>query len=127
MANRIGACPVCGSPVVPTELSCTTCNIVFRGRFDNCRFCRLEGEQLRLFEAFVRSRGNLAEVQREIGISYPTLANRLDAILERVGLKRKEQPAPAASAEERKAVLDSLEAGEIDVDAAIGLLKGRST
>lgn len=123
MARRIGNCPVCGSPVVPTELTCPACNINFRGRFDNCRFCGLEGEQLRLFEAFVRSRGNLAEVQREVGISYPTVVNRLDAILETIGLKRKEVSPPAPSAQERNAILDSLEAREIDAEAAMRLLK----
>ncbi len=96
------------------------------GTFETCRFCRLDGELLRIFEAFVRARGNLREVQREIGISYPTLSGRLDGILRVLGWERPSAPSPPPSAEERREILDRLEQGEITAQEAEALLRGEA-
>jgi hypothetical protein len=86
----------------------------------------LDGELLRIFEAFVRARGNLREVQREIGISYPTLSARLDAILRVLGWERAPQGAAPVSAEERREILDRLERGEMTAQEAEALLRGEA-
>jgi hypothetical protein len=111
--------------MAPRRYDCVRCGASLTGSFEGCRFCRLDGELLRIFEAFVRARGNLREVQREIGISYPTLSSRLDAILRVLGWERLTPPPPPLSAEERRAVLDRLERGEISALDAETLLRGR--
>jgi hypothetical protein len=39
-----------------------------------------------LLESFLRSRGNLKEMERELGISYPTVRGRIDALVRALGL-----------------------------------------
>ncbi len=121
--NRLpGACPVCGSPFDVTHLHCAECGTGLEGRFELCKFCRLTREQQEFIEVFIKSRGNIREVERELGISYPTVRGRLDQAIEALGYR-----VEAADEEERgarrKAVLDSLSKGEISSEEAIKLLK----
>ncbi|TME10378.1 MAG: DUF2089 domain-containing protein, partial [Chloroflexi bacterium] len=49
------------------------------------RFGRLTKEQLALLESFLRSRGNLRDMERELGISYPTVRSRVEALVRALG------------------------------------------
>ena len=124
MAKPPGQCPVCGGEMAPRRYDCLRCGASLAAAFEGCRFCRLEGELLRVFEAFVRARGNLREVQRAIGMSYPTLSGRLDAILRVLGWERAAEARAALPQEERRDILDRLEKGEITPREAEGLLRG---
>jgi hypothetical protein len=102
--------------MVVRELECPTCDITVRGRFETCQFCTLSGEQLQLIRIFLRSRGNIKEVERELGISYPTVRSRLDDVIRALGFA---PPEPSVSHEAKTALLDRLESGEIDVSELI--------
>lgn len=106
------ACPVCGGEMVIRELECPTCDITIRGQFETCPFSVLTSEQLDLIRIFLRSRGNIKEVERELGISYPTVRARLDDTVRALGF----QPEPEVPRELRDELLAKLEAGEIDAD-----------
>lgn len=106
------ACPVCGGEMVIRELECPTCDITIRGQFETCAFSVLTSEQLDLIRIFLRSRGNIKEVERELGISYPTVRARLDDTVRALGF----QPEPEVPRELRDELLAKLEAGEIDAD-----------
>ena len=74
MANKIvGQCPVCGSNMKVTELQCSSCNTKVSGRFDLGHFSQLTPDQLKFVEIFIRLRGNIKEVEEEMGISYKVL------------------------------------------------------
>lgn len=107
-----GTCTVCGGEMIIRELECPTCDIKVRGRFETCAFSVLTGEQLELIKIFLRSRGNIKEVERELGISYPTVRGRLDEIVTALGFT----PEPDVPKEMRDELLAKLEAGEIDAD-----------
>lgn len=117
MLNR---CPVCNSKVVITELSCDACGTSVRGRFQIPELCRLPDELYRFLLVFVKNRGVIREVEKELGISYPTVRSRLDAVLEALGAGR---PEPAA---DRAQVLEMLERGEITPEEAEKMLRGES-
>jgi hypothetical protein len=68
---------------------------------------------------FLQSRGNLREVERHLGVSYPTARARFDALLQRLGIQPVAEPRPNPSL----AVLDRLARGEIDVEAAMRELR----
>ncbi len=70
-------CPHCHADLVPTELSCGTCGLALRGRFTRSRLARLSGDHQRLVEALVVAGGNLKELERELGVSYPTVRKRV--------------------------------------------------
>lgn len=82
----ISTCPVCANELTITRLQCRGCGTSLEGEFGVGRFGRLAQEQLTLLESFLRSRGNLREMERDLGISYPTIRGRLDALVRVLGL-----------------------------------------
>lgn len=119
-----GQCPVCNHELNVTKLSCSNCGTKLEGEFAACKFCQLPAEQRDFIEVFIKCRGNIKDVEKELGISYPTVRNRLDAAIEALGY-RVERDAGELSAEkeERQAILDSLERGEITPQEATKQLK----
>lgn len=82
----ISTCPVCQGELSITRLHCRSCGTALEGEFGVGRFGRLEREQLAFLESFLRARGNLKELERELGISYPTVRGRLETLLRSLGL-----------------------------------------
>ncbi|MBX6350036.1 MAG: DUF2089 domain-containing protein [Clostridia bacterium] len=133
MAQRglLGRCPVCGEPLEVTELACRSCDTTIRGRFLLGRFAALTPEQWEFLEIFVRNRGNIREVERDMGLSYPAVRSRLDGLVEALGYPEKAREAqkprgePGLSREERLQVLEELSRGAITAREAIDRLRGR--
>jgi hypothetical protein len=84
--DAIATCPICSGELAVTRLHCRSCGTTLEGDFNVGRFARLSREQFALLESFLRSRGNLKEMERELGISYPTVRARVDALLRALGL-----------------------------------------
>lgn len=106
-------CPVCEEQLDLTRLSCRGCGTELSGQFEACRFCALSGEDRELLAVFLSSRGNMKELERHLGVSYPTARARFDGLLARLQLDR------PPLAESRLQLLESLAAGEVDVDEAL--------
>ena len=81
----ISTCPVCSNELAVTRLHCRSCGTTLEGDFSVGRFGRLNRDQLALLESFLRSRGNLREMERELGISYPTVRSRVEALVRTLG------------------------------------------
>lgn len=79
MPRQITQCPVCDGPVRVTELSCTVCETRLHGVFPAAPLARLSAEHQRFIETFVLCRGVIRDVERELGVSYPTVRAKLDA------------------------------------------------
>ncbi len=120
----MGKCPVCGDTMTVARLYCRTCDSALEGQFSLGRFYRLSPEQLAFVETFIRCEGKLTRVQEELSISYPTARARLTEVIRALGYEVHEE-APSISADERKAILERLAAGEITSAEAVELLKGR--
>jgi hypothetical protein len=105
-----------------TELQCRGCGTGLQGEFalSPCPFCALPPEQFRFLELFLRCRGNMRDVERALGLSYPTIRARLDTLLNALGYT-------ATSAqdhtEQRREILEALSAGGLAADEAIALLE----
>jgi hypothetical protein len=137
--DAIATCPICSGELAVTRLHCRTCGTTLEGDFNVGRFARLSREQFALLESFLRSRGNLKEMERELGISYPTVRARVDALLRALGLgdddpaaDEPETTAEAATgtagtagdaAAARRAVLERLARREIDPATAAAELR----
>ncbi|MCO1602159.1 MULTISPECIES: DUF2089 domain-containing protein [Desulfosporosinus] len=118
-------CPVCNHEMKISKLTCTYCPTKIEGEFSSCKFCRLPAEQLIFMEAFIKCRGNIKEVEKELGISYPTVRSRLDSVIEALGYgvdKEKDtENGKGNSPEEslrRQEILEALERGEISAQEA---------
>jgi len=111
-------CPVCGHVLALTRLSCDECGTEISGSFQACEFCSLAPEDRETLRVFLRSRGNMKELERHLGVSYPTARARFDSLLQRLGLggAAPEEPPP------RLDLLESLARGDIDVDEALSRL-----
>ncbi|AUS98395.1 hypothetical protein CDQ84_04095 [Clostridium thermosuccinogenes] len=121
MAGEVlGKCPVCGNDTEVTRISCNSCGTAIEGHFHLCKFCKLTAEQKTFIDVFIKCRGNIKEVEKELGISYPTVKNRLEDVAAALGYKQDIEPEPSRN---RKEILDKLNSGEISVDEAIDLLK----
>jgi len=115
----VSKCPICDNRMDITQLHCKSCDTTLTGRFVPCKFCQLTVEQQEFVEVFLASRGNIKEVERLLGISYPTVRSRLDQIIEALGYRVEYQETDS----HRKDVLKALNDGEITAEEAIRLLK----
>lgn len=125
----VGICPVCGAELEVTEIQCPSCHTRISGHFDLCKFCKLPPDQRSFAEVFIKNRGNIREVEKELGISYPTVRGRLESLIKALGYtvdEDDESRNEAAKAKERKDVLDKLSRGEVSAQEAARLLKNLS-
>ena len=117
-----GDCPVCGTQLHVTRLGCESCGTELSGRFASCAYCGLDAQDQKILGTFLVSRGNMRELARELGVSYPTARQRFAELLQRLGLEDTGDPAVASAEIDREAVLRKLAAGELDLDQATTLL-----
>jgi len=115
-------CPVCGERLALTRLSCQSCGTELSGEFESCEFCSLSPDDRQVLRVFLASRGNMKDLERHLGVSYPTARARFDALLSRLGLTP-ERPAPPSPG--KVELLEQLAKGEIDIDQAMAKLAER--
>jgi hypothetical protein len=109
------SCPVCGSRLALTRLSCPSCETELSGAFTQCEFCVLSDEDREVLRVFLASRGNMKELERHLGVSYPTARARFDTLLGKLGIER----APAPPSPSRVELMEQVARGEIDIDEAM--------
>ncbi|SDP08113.1 hypothetical protein SAMN04487897_13511 [Paenibacillus sp. yr247] len=111
-------CPVCSNQLKITRLQCSHCHTKIENEFELSKFASLGQVQLHFIEIFLKCRGNIKEVEKELGISYPTVRGKLDDIIFSLGFTPNKK-----SEIDRKKIVSMLEKGEIIADEAILLLK----
>lgn len=111
----INKCPNCGDEMVITSYRCNSCYTEVSGEFEIDKFQRLDNEDKEFIELFLQKRGSIKDVGEEIGISYPTVRNRIDRIVGKLG-----------GTVDKKAgridILNMLDNGEITAEKAKTLL-----
>lgn len=123
MRKLLEQCPSCGGQLAVTRMSCTECETVILSRYEPCAFCRLPPESLTFLVTFIKKRGNVKEMEREIGESYWTIRNRINDLLRELGFEVE----PDESGEEdgfvlRRDILAQLDRGEITAAQATEML-----
>jgi len=129
-------CPVCHDDLHVSQLACRTCGAEIRGHFEMDRLSQLIPEQRYFVEVFLLCEGKLNCVQDELGISYPTVRNRLDEIIRALKRERTvESPVPdvppvqqvlpvhAVDTAQHQEILDRLASQEISLEEALQLLE----
>lgn len=130
----ISTCPVCSGELAVTRLHCRSCGTTLEGDFSVGRFGRLSREQLALLESFLRSRGNLRDMERELGLSYPTVRSRVEALVRALGFGPRPDAPDAVDAEPatgpagilaaRQQILERLARHEISAEDAADAIRG---
>ncbi len=132
----IATCPVCAHELAVTRLRCGECGTTIEGEFGVGRFGRLTREQTQVLESFLRSRGNLRDMERELGISYPTVRGRVEALVRALGFGPRDEgdaaTAPATmggetdgddAAQRRRAILERLSRKEMSAEEAASAIR----
>jgi hypothetical protein len=107
-------CPVCNERLALTRLSCPSCETELSGGFATCEFCVLSNEDRDVLRVFLASRGNMKDLERHLGVSYPTARARFDALLVKLGIERSAPPSPT-----RVELMEQVARGEVDIDEAL--------
>ena len=118
-------CPSCGGNLTVARLDCPDCSISIEGEFAPPALLKLTGAQIDFIEVFVKNRGVIREVERELGVSYPTVRARLDDVITALGYSPKSAPDASASDDSgsrRRSVLADLKDGKITPDEALAAL-----
>ncbi len=126
----MSACPVCKHDLKVTKLVCDHCDTVIEGNFTLSKFNYLETEKLYFIEVFVKNRGNIKAIEKELNISYPTVKKMLDDVIVGLGYSldneledeevNKEKQEPKAS---KASILEKIANKELSVLEAMELLK----
>jgi len=117
MAKKlVSRCPFCSDELTISRLKCSGCDTQIDSEIGIPSFFRLPEDLQSFVLTFLRCRGNIREVEKELGISYPTVCKRLDTVNELLGNRG---PRP-----NRNEILERLERGEITAKQAAELLKG---
>ena len=129
MPRQVTQCPVCDAPLRVTELSCARCETRLHGDFPPAPLARVGAEHQRFIETFVRCRGIIRDVERVLGVSYPTVRARLDAAVAALEVAVQDgvadRPADAEGREaRRRALLRKVEDGLLEPEAAAEELRG---
>ncbi len=122
MKRILQECPMCNGTLQVRELYCPRCRIRIQGDFEppQSRLLSLSRKELEFVELFVRLRGNIKEVEKALGVSYPTVRGMLDGVIKNLGYTVGKQMSP----EKRMEIIEKISRGELSADRAAELLKG---
>ncbi len=121
MLKLFAQCPACSGPLIITEIQCPNCHLKMQGEFKPGLFSSLSDDQLTFVRAFLRVRDNLSEMEKVLGVSYPTIRNKLDEINQT--LDRADQAPAVVESNPRTAILNQLAAGELNATQALEQLQ----
>ena len=121
-------CPSCDGDLTVTRLRCPDCEISIDGEFALPALLKLSGAQIDFVEVFIKNRGVIREVERELGVSYPTVRARLDDVIAALGYSSKSAPESSTlddRGSRRRSVLADLKGGKLTPEEALAALNER--
>lgn len=118
----LGRCPICQSKLKVIRLQCGTCKTGIDGEFELDKFSYLTDEQKTFIEIFIKNRGNIKEIEKDLGISYPTVRRNLDQVIEALGYSVK----PSDEEVNKKDILEKLSVGALTPEEALKKLRGEN-
>ncbi|MBV7441268.1 DUF2089 domain-containing protein [Weeksellaceae bacterium TAE3-ERU29] len=77
-------CPSCDSSLKVSELSCTHCETTIRGNYDMPLYMQLTREEQAFILKFFLSSGSIKEMAKQAELSYPTMRNKMDDLIEKI-------------------------------------------
>ncbi len=86
----ISNCPVCDHELNVVKLACDHCGTTIEGNFRLSKFNYMDTDKLYFIEIFVKNRGNIKAIEKELNISYPTVKKMLDEVISELGYDSKE-------------------------------------
>ena len=123
MRKVLEKCPSCGGKLAVTRMSCTACETVILAQYDPCPFCKLSPESLHFLEVFVKNKGNVKEMERELEQSYWHIRSRINELIRELGFEVKpDETGEETMLAQRREILEKLSRGETTADEAANML-----
>lgn len=116
----VTTCPVCDGQMEVTQLTCKSCSTKIEGHFEGCKYCQLPQELFDFLEAFLKCRGVIRDIEKELGISYPTVKSRTGKLMAALGF---EEPKEKSRDEKREDVLLAVRDSEMSISSAVEALR----
>jgi hypothetical protein len=124
MNNLPAHCPICKDEITVTRFYCRSCDTNVEGRFQSkTPFSQLNREQLAFVELFVRNEGRINRMENELGLSYPTIRNRLHDVIRALGYEPGGEDLAGISEDKRQRILEDLDQGKISAEEAMRILR----
>jgi hypothetical protein len=117
-------CPICQSELTVVRLHCSSCDTSIEGNFSLGQFPNLTPDQLEFIFTFVRCEGKINRMEQELGVSYPTIRNRLNEVIRALGYEPGRDEPVEITQDKRNSILEDLSAGKISAEEATRLLRG---
>ncbi|MBW8009632.1 MAG: DUF2089 domain-containing protein [Chloroflexi bacterium] len=115
-------CPVCHSELTVTKLYCRECDTTIEGRFISGPFSQLTLAQIEFVEIFIKNEGKITHMETELGLSYPTIRNRLHEVIRALGYEPGKADSRGLTDKDRRKILDELNQGIISSEDAMQML-----
>jgi hypothetical protein len=120
-------CPSCGGDLKVRRLECPSCTITIESTFEPPALLKLSQAQLDFAEVFIKNRGVIRDVERELGVSYPTVRAKLDEVVAALGFQARGAAEPGGESDDeteaRRRILDDLRQGKISPEDALRMLR----
>jgi hypothetical protein len=85
MQKRLpNVCPSCGDALSVRQFACQNCHTTVEGTFGLPLLARLSAEQQQFALSIIKTSGNLKQLASQYGVSYPTIRNRLDELINHI-------------------------------------------
>lgn len=81
------ACPSCAGDLAVKRLNCPRCDTEVEGLYSLPLLAGLSQDDQEFVLEFIKSSGSLKDMASLLGVSYPTVRNRLDDIIEKLRQK----------------------------------------
>ena len=118
-----GSCPVCKNKLTVTKISCESCGTELTGKFPQCKYCALDEKLSAFLDTFLRCKGNIKEIEKELNISYPTVKNLIDELLSALDIATAEPE--QEQNQDISDLLAKVESGEISAAQASKLIRDK--
>lgn len=82
--NQPVNCPSCQATLNVARLACDQCGTAVEGDFPLPVISCLDSDEQKFVISFIRSSGSLKEMAQRYGVSYPTMRNKLDDLIEKL-------------------------------------------
>ena len=105
-------CPDCDRPMRLRRTWCAACDVSVEGDIEVSPLGRLSLEDQLFVTAFLRHHGSIKKMEALFDISYPTVKNRLHAVVKQLDSR-------FAGASTNSLILEQLSRGEINVAEAL--------
>ena len=130
---HLSNCPNCQRSLSPRVMACQSCELEIKGPFELNEFARLDAESLHFLRVFVHCEGHIRDMERALGISYPTIKAKVSSLKKLLGMASEGTVTPQVKSEpdvlpdpSMEGILGQVEGGKLSVEEALRQIRRKT-